>query len=533
MKRKTLFVVLVVLLIAAGRLFAGGGQEAGSSSGAVKITATYRTYGGIPSDTIAGKAWHELMEKKTGQKLDITWNFIPQSEYAEKINVILAANDLTDLTFIQGRAAAAPYEGQGVFENLANHWSALPAYDAYLKLVPYGKEKVTNSDGTIYGLFGGEVPRLKQGVGIYTTPAVRYDVFQQLGIKIPETVEETIDAARKLKAAYPDRYPVSMGHGWWALALRNTYKTNTGIYWDGSNYVYGPLSDNYRAMLTTLNRLYTEKLLDPESFTDNDDARARKATNGSSLMMLGIWSLTPGEWMRAAENNMVWALTLAPSDPAYGTPWQGVTNVNEYTIAYNGEGTYIKAGAKNMDTLLKIANASYEADTIRLITWGIEGLTYTLKSDGSPTFVEKFHQAADFWAVGDEYGIRASAKFRPGLQGPIDTFAFIECAPKDNAIIDGKFVQVPYETAFPNQPWPTSPWIPPYEKSPPIAFTPDENNANSVITTAVQTYVDEETMKFITGERNFNQWNAFVTQVRNMNIQTVLDMYNRKAAPYK
>jgi putative aldouronate transport system substrate-binding protein len=434
------------------------------------------------------------------------------------------------------RAIAAPYEGQGVFENLADHWSKLPTYDAFLKQVPYGMQKISNSDGTIYGLFGGEVPRLKQGVGIYTTPAIRYDIFQQLGIKVPATVDEYLDAARKLKAAYPNTYPVAFT-GWWPLSFLNTYKTKDGIYWDGSNYVYGPLSDNYRTVLTVLNRLYTEKLIDPESFTDNADAQTRKAINGSNFIQLGVWFNGIDDWNNNTETKVNWALIPSPSDPAYGTPWQGVTNVNEYTVAYNGEATYIKAGAKNLDTLLKIGDASYDPETIRLISWGLEGQTYTLKSDGTPTFMDNIRNSgkASFWLAGDDWGMRSSSKYRPGLQGPIDTLAFIDCASPQNAIINGQFVQVPYETAFPDQPWPTSPWIPPTELAPPIAFTPDENNANSSIMTAINTYRDEQAMKFITGEIAINtaNWNTFVTQIRNMNIQSVLDMYNRKAAPYK
>ncbi|MDR0669824.1 MAG: extracellular solute-binding protein [Treponema sp.] len=536
MTKKTFALFLVVLLLAVTGLFAGGNQAAGSANdGAVRITATYAHFGGIPTDTIVGKAWHALMEQKTGQKLDIVWNYIPYAEYAEKINVILATNDLTDLTFIMSRSIAAPYEGQGVFVNLAEHWAKLPAYNAFLKQVPYGMEKVANSDGTIYGLFGGETPRLSQGVAINATPAIRYDVFQRLGIKVPGTVDEVLDAARKLKAAYPGKYPVHFGHGWWALSILNTYKTSQGIYWDGSRYVFGPLSDNYRAALTLLNRLYTEGLLDPESFTDNDDTRTRKALNGDAQMLLGIWFNTIDDWNTNTEANVNWALIPAVSDPAYGTPWQSVQNENEYVVAHNGEATYIKAGARNLDTLLKIGDASYDPETIRLISWGIEGQTYTVKADGTPTFMDNIRNSpkGSFWIAGDDWGMRASSKYRPGLQGPIDARNFLDCAPPQNAVINGQFVQTPYETAFPDEPWPTSPWISPNLFAPPIAFTPDENNANSSIMTAVNTYVTEETMKFITGERNFNQWNAFTAQIRNLNIQTVLDMYNRKAAPYK
>jgi putative aldouronate transport system substrate-binding protein len=532
MTKKTFAVSLVMLLLISAGLFARGNQAA-SSSGGLRITATYRSYGGIPTDTIIGKAWHALMEQKTGQKLDIVWNYIPQGEYGEKINVILAANDLTDLTFIHSRSVAAPYEGQGIFVNLAEHWDKFPAYDAYLKQVPYGMQKVSNPDGTVYGLFGGEIPRLSQGVAIYTTPAIRYDVFQQLGIKAPETVDELLDAARKLKAAYPDKYPVHAGSWEWEVVF-HTYKTGRGIYWDGSNYVFGPLSDNYRAALTLLNRMYTERLLDPESFTDNTDALNRKALNGDIFIRLGQWFNGIDDWNNNTEVKVNWALILSPTDPAYGMPWQGVTNVNEYTVSHNGEGTYIKAGARNLDTLLKIGDMSYDPETIRLISWGLEGQTYTLKSDGTPTFMDVIRNSEKgFWAAGDDWGMRSSNSFRPGLQGPIDTRAFIDCAPAENAIINGRFVQTPYETAFPDQPWPTSPWISPSQLAPPIAFNPDENNANSSIMTAVDTYVTEETMKFITGERNFNQWDAFVAQIRNLNVQTVLDMYNRKAATFR
>jgi putative aldouronate transport system substrate-binding protein len=475
------------------------------------------------------------MEQKTGQKLDFVWNYIPQAEYPEKLNVILAANDLTDLTFIPSRSIASPYEGQGVFEDLAKHWDKLPTYDAFLKQVPYGMQKISNPDGSIYGLFGGGYPQYPtdMGVSVYVVPAIRYDLFQELGLKAPETVDEFLDAARKLKAAYPGKYPVHVGY--WSPALLGTYKTGGDIYWDGSQYVFGPLSDNYRAALTLLNRMYTEQLIDPESFADNADAEYRKALNGDALMFIGQWVSYVDDWNANTEFKGNWAMILNPTDPAYGTPWQTIENSHDYVIAHNGEGTYIKAGARNLDTLLKIGDLSYDPDTIRLISWGLEGQTYTLNSDGLPTFMDNIrnHPSGSVWLAGNDWGMRTSSQYRPGLQGPIDARAFVDVVAPSNLVRNGQFLQTPLVFAFLDQPWPTSPWIPPNSLAPPIAFNPDENNANASIMTAINTYVAEETMKFITGERNFNQWNAFVTQIRNLNIQTVLDMYNRKAAAFK
>jgi putative aldouronate transport system substrate-binding protein len=528
MKNKILFTAVLAALVLGQKVFAGGGGQ--SAGGGVNISATYAHFGGIPTDTAVGKAWLELMEKKTGTKLNIAWNYIPYAEYGDKINLLLAANDLTDLTFIMSRSAAAPYEAQGSFVDLSKHWSKLTNYQAYLKEVPYGMQRIANSDGTIYGFFGGEIPRLDKGVAIYNPMAIRYDTFQRLNIKPPETTVELLDAARKLKAAYPDKYPVSWGGG---SQLVNTYKTSDGIYWDGSSFQFGPMEDNYRRMLVFLNQLYAEKLLDPESFNDQNDDRARKALNGSTFIMLGVWFNHIDTWNANAESDALWADILVVTDPSFGPGWQSIGNVNERTISGNGEGTYIKYNAKNLDLLLKLGDLSYDPETIRLISWGVEGLTYRVQPNGVPTFVDKFHQASNFWLVGDEYGMRASSKYRPGLQGPIDTRAFIDCAPRENIIINGRLVETPMETAFPDQPWPSSPWIPTNNFAPPIAFTPEENTGNAAVMNAVNTYVAEQRMKFITGEANLSQWNAYVDRIKGLNVQAVLDMHNKKAAAFR
>jgi putative aldouronate transport system substrate-binding protein len=526
---KRILAALLIGIICCGALFAGGGSQARASGGAVRITATYPHFGGIPTDTpIGGKAWLELMEKKTGSKLDIAWNYIPFSEYREKMNILLAANDISDLTYITSRTPAIPYERQGLFEDISKHWDKLPNYQAFLAKSPYGMEKVTNSDGTRYFFPSGSLQRKEKGLFIGNPFAIRQDTFQQLNIKPPATTDELLEAGRKLKAAYPDKYPIT----WWSFALPYTYKTNTGLYWNGSRFVYGPTEDNYRAMLVFLNRLYTEKLLDPETFTQNDETRTRKALNGSNFIQLGHYEDALIRWTNVAGSTAEWAFTLAPTDPAIGPGWQSVWNVNENEIN-TGESTYIKAGAKNMDLLLRLCDLSYDPEVIRLQNWGLEGVTYTLKPDGKPTYVAKFHEAENFWLVGDDYGIRISSKYRPGLQGPADYGAIFDVEKPLRAYLNGQYVMVKWPEAFDDRVFPTDPWVPPHTRTPPVQFTPDEANANSTILTAVQTYIDEQRVKFITGDADFNQWNDYLNRIKSMNIDSVLDMYNRKAAAFR
>jgi putative aldouronate transport system substrate-binding protein len=407
----------------------------------------------------------------------------------------------------------------------------MPNYQAYLNRVPYGKERITNPDGSIYFSASGTYPRVKDGLFIGNPSVVRYDTFQKLGIKVPTTTDELLDAGRKLKAAYPNTYPIS----WYAgHSFAFAFKTSTEIYWNGSAYSYGPIENNFRTYLTFLNKLYSEGLLDPETFTQNDETRTRKALNGSSFYMLGFWEDQLVNWNN--KTDAVWAFSKSVSDPTIGTGWQGVFFDYEYSIGIS-EATYVKAGAKNMDTLIKLCDASFDPETVRLVTWGVEGTSYTLKSDGNPTYVQKYHDApnGNYWLVGDDYGTRISSKYRPGIQGVWDLGAAIDALPPQPVVIDNKYVETVWPLAFPEVHYPNDPQFPPWGKAYPITFSADESNANASLMNAITTYYNEQYVKFITGEAKLDNatWNDYVSRIRGMNLQRVLDSYNSKAAAFK
>jgi putative aldouronate transport system substrate-binding protein len=250
--------------------------------------------------------------------------------------------------------------------------------------------------------------------------------------------------------------------------------------------------------------------------------------------MLGFWEDQLVNWNNKTE--AVWAFTKSVNDPAIGTGWQGVFFNYEYSIGLE-EATYVKAGAKNMDTLIKLCDASFDPETIKLVTWGVEGVSYTLKSDGSPTYVQKYHDApnGNYWIVGDDYGTRISSKYRPGLQGVWDLGSTVDPLPPQPAVIDNKYVEVVWPLAFPDVHYPTDPQFPPWGKAYPISFSSDESNANASVMNAITTYYNEQNVKFITGETKLDNttWNDYVNRVKGMGLQRVLDSYNAKAAAFK
>lgn len=486
-------------------------------------------FGKLPTETIVHQTWEKLMSEKTGCDITFKFNYVPYAEYSEKQNIALASGDFPDMISVMDKKLTDPYEDQDIFVELSQYKDLTPNYLKYVDSIEYGRSKVENSDGEYYGFLNVENPRLTQGIGIYTTTAYRYDIFQKENIEIPKTTEEFYQAATKLKTAYPDKFPVSRGKGnAWASFETLTFKTADEIFWDGSEYKYGPTTENYKDMLTYLNKLYSEKLLDPESLTEDSDAHTKKALNGTNFMQMGEWFTTSHDWNLNKESNVQWVNALSPSDEKYGKAWQSVSNVNESNL---GAGLLtINSDSENIDLIVKICDLQYTDDVIELVTWGIEGESFTRTADGTPTFVDEIKNADNPWAAGDKWGMRASAGTRPGLQLAIDTRAFIDFAPNDPCYLDGKLVEMPWEKAFPNEKWRESELISPNVFAPPLSFTTEEAQSNSTVMTAVQTMVDEYKIKFIKGDEPLANWDKYVKSVTDMGYQAVVDLYNTKAA---
>lgn len=507
-----------------------GGTEGGSSTAAetpesATVGVMIPHFGVLPNETPVGKAWEEKMDEMMECDITFEWNFVPYAEYTEKANIALASADFPDLFQVMDSNALIPYKDQDIFVELSGYTDLMPNFMEKVEQVRYGKEKLYDGDGHFYGFNNISLPRLEQGVGIYTIPTYRYDVFEEHGLTIPETTDEFYETAKQLKELYPDTYPITRS---WATNETYIFHTGDAIFWNGDAYEYGPVSENYKAMLTWLNKLYTEGLLDPECFTEDTDMHKQKMLTGKVFMSLGEWFNDDVNINNNEESDAYWVNALPPSDAAIGPSWLQVDNVNEITMG--GEPIIINSQAENLELLIKLCDIQYTDEVIELVTWGIEGESYTRGDDGKPTFIDEIKTAADPWSAGDKYGMRASAGSRPGLQRALDSYAFLDFAPNDACYIDGEVVEMPWEAAWPDISWPDSEQIAPNIFAPPITFTNDEAQNNSTIMTAVQTMVDEYKLKFIKGEEPLSNWDSYVQAVEGMGYQQVVDLYNEKAA---
>ncbi|GGD49220.1 extracellular solute-binding protein [Paenibacillus nasutitermitis] len=532
-RAKMLSLVMVCLLVFSASACTNNNEAADDSkdSDTLTFSVTLSSQGVDNENSLAGKEWKKQMEAKLGKKLNIKFNYIPASEYDEKVKLMIASDDMTDFFVTPLFYDITDMAKEGQILELSQYKELMPNYMNYLSKVNNGMARVTNSEGEMYSFKETSTPRfpLDKGMLVQNVSAYRYDVFKANNIKIPQTLDEFYDAAVKLKQLYPDKYPIDTKWN----SLRSLFSANhvkDDIYWDGSKYVYGIFDEGYKDAIQFANKLYSEKLLDPEYTIDTDDTIKKKALNGDTFMWLTQWFTEPGDYTRTANDDKIYAVSLYPDNPKYGTAWQEVANGNTPDL---GWATFcISSKTKNPEDLIKLIDLQYSDENIRLVTWGIEGTTYKIGEDGNPTFMDSFKTAKDPWAEGDKYGIRASKKYNPGLQMVNDAKAFVDFAATDYTFFDNKYEEVPIEKSpyLTSLPMPKNDYIPSWFSEPAIQFTPDESQEISEIMNPIKTFVTEEQAKYVSGKASFDSWSKFIDQVKKMgDTDKVLKIYNDAA----
>lgn len=497
----------------------------------MRFSVTLPANGVDNPNSLVGKEWHKSMEAYMGKKVEIEYNYIPSSEYDEKVKLMIASDDLTDFFVTPLFYDTTEMAEQGQLLELGQYKDLMPNYMNYIGRVKNGMKRVTDAEGNMFTFKETSTPRFPEdrGMLIQNTSAYRYDVFEANNIKIPETLDEFYGAAKKLKELYPDKYPVATKWN----SLRSLFSANhirDEIFWDGEKYVYGVLDEGYKDALQFANKLYAEKLLDPEYTIDTDDTLKRKALNGDNLMWLTQWFTTPAEYTRTADDGKIFAVSLYPDNPKYGKAWQEVVNGNTPDLGWGVYG--VSSKVENPEELIKFIDYQYSDEMIQLITWGIEGTTYTIGEDGVPTFVDSLKTAKDPWLEGDKYGMRASRNHNPGLQMVSDARAFVDFAATDYTVFNGKYEEVPIEKAefLTSLPMPENDYVPSWLSEPSIQLTGSESQRVSEIMNPIKTFVTEEQAKFVAGKNSFDNWQAFIDKVKKMgNIDEALKIYNDAA----
>ncbi|MGO4269079.1 extracellular solute-binding protein [Paenibacillus sp. TAF58] len=438
------------------------------------------------------KVWQYLKEK-TGVTLDV--QLPPGNLLEDALAMTVASGDMPDLMWTQTKVLADKFGQQGALVNILDYVKDMPNLKAWMAKYPTEAQNVLASDGKMYVF-----PNQGLGESNRRTWMYREDVFKKLGLTTPNTWDELYETLKKLKAAYPDSYPLTFRNGLKYLydfgasfnVPAEVEKLKASVYYDNAvkEWKYAPIQKDYMTMLTYMNKFYKESLI-PKDFLTIDTKMWQDivSTNRAFITLDYIGRIDFYNSALRKDNPQFTMNFMAPPAGA------GSTRKNAYT-QFTEEGFMVSSKSKNIKEVMKYIDFFYSEEGKKLVSWGKEGET----TNGT-TFINKYTDIADM-------------RKKTGLStdGAYTWFDF-----NAHISVSSPELQAAYKAA------------PQYDsdKNIVLAFTPEEQQTLSTKGNALNANRDENFSKFIMGTRNFNEWDKFIEEQKKLGYEEIVNIYKK------
>lgn len=453
--------------------------------------------------------WSELT-KRTNVTLEPT--VVPMSDYEQKRSLLVGA----------GKAPMIiPKTYPGQEEAYVSSGAILPV-SQYLDLMPNLSEKIEKwglednfeglrqADGEFYVL-----PGVHEDVWQDYTVAFRTDILEELGLEAPKDWDEFRDVLAAIKTAYPDSYPLSDRFKGDSLlnVVAMTFGTSAGWGWDAATwneddekFEFTGATEEYRAFIEYLHSLVEDGLIDPESFTQDDDSAIQKFVSGKSFAISSNAQTVVNDY-RPALTETVPGATVAkiplPAGPAGNVVAE--TSRLENGIMINAEALE----SENFTAMMQFIDWLWYSDEgAEFVKWGVEGTTYEKDADGTRTL------AADVDYVGLHPGaakhLQKDFGFSAGVFAYGGATELLESTFSDEELA---FQAVMKEKDV-------LPLAPPYP------LEEAEREQATLLETPLSDTAKQATLRFILGQRDLSEWDDYVSELEAKGTTKYLDLVN-------
>lgn len=469
------------------------------------------------SDAAAYKEMQDYILKETGIKVEVIMPPSDAGASTEKLNLLLAGGDQIDAWWGNWR----DYANDGIIIPLTDYVKSPEAKALYDLWEPWGAwEKVSDETGTIWA-----IPRMTD-----TTPYpvfVRNDWLAQLNMEMPKTLEELNKYLYQVKTkdlyGNGETIPLILEKGGSGNVLdRAEYTFLGGFVKTGNNKWLDPtdnkikpewIADGYTDFLKQLHQWYKDGIIHKESFTMDADTIKQNISKGSVGATCVWYSRVTLTDHLLRENLPNFDRKVTPY--VFGIQEAGLTGANgnllQTTAKSGSTGLVISSKCKHPEAVMKFVEWSFEWENYVTEMHGLkdkywkydpaienaEQLKRIVKIEGNPTYArdflvslglplevqtteyddEKYQRMHNFW-----------------LQNHLDDYQTTLPAGAEKGIV-----------------WDSA------------ALT--ENIPNL---TDLETYKDEELIKFITGSRSFDTWDAFLKECEQLGLNDYIAEYTRQ-----
>ena len=452
--------------------------------------------------------FYQELEKRTNVKVKFEHPAVGSE--AEQFNLLIASGKLPDVieynftTYPGGPEKAISDKVIIPLNDIVEQHA--PNLKAYLDANPEMKKEISTDNGTIYAF-----PALGTGNSNVSSGLVlRKDWLDELGLGVPETIEEWTNVLTQFKEKKGAKTPLTMTLAEFKSERFNgAFGIGIGFYLDGGQVKYGPIEPGYKDYLTQLNAWYKDGLLDPDFATQDGAAKDAKATNGSAGAFPAFIGSAMGKYLTANKD----------SNPAYDlvAAQHPVLNKGEeprfFTAAYDYRGENsagITPANKNAERTAAWLDYLYSEEGNLLKSFGVEGTTYSLEGD-YPKYTDLIVNNPDGLSIGD-----AMAKY------------LRVSTPSPGFVGDDRYTEQYY--SFDQQKHAVKLFNQYYDnlkdtRLPRVTPTVDEGQELSSIMAEVNTYFEEMFMQFVMGAAPIAEFDGYTAQLKKMGIERAIEIY--------
>lgn len=444
------------------------------------------------------------LEKQTG----VTVEFLhpPADQAKEQFNLMIASRELPDVIVYNWLSYPGGPENaidDGIIIPINDLLdSSAPNLASVLKDNPDVDKQVRTDSGTAYGF-----PALT--LGDYNTFGgliMRQDWLDDLGLDVPETMDEWTNVLRKFrdekgatapftsKLWYLQNKPLFMG----------AYGVGYDFYMDNGTVKYGPMEEGYREYLTTFNTWYEEGLLDPD-FASIDGATVdSQILNDKTGAFFGYIGGGIGKYLDAttSEEFDLVAVQYPVVNKGDEPEFVMVTNkFRNFTAA-------ITTACENPEEVAAWLDYMYSEEGHMLKNFGLEGLTYTVEN-GEAVYTDLIMNNPDGLAMSNALAKYMQANYpAPGM----DDDRYLEQYYVHQQQKDALGTYAMYADNASNV------------LLPPVTATPDESDELASLYAEIKTYKEEMELKFIMGIEPMENFDRYVEQLKSMQVERVIEL---------
>ena len=492
----------------------------------------------------------QYYENLTG--ITVNWSVVNSDQYLEKLNLMMAGGDEMDIYTTKNKTLSKTlvykYGTQGIILPINSFFDTCESYylDNILSQDEAWRTGVTAPNGDIYGFNDvGSCFHCSYPVKMWVNKVW----MDNLGITPPTTPDEFYDMLVRFKNEDAngngdpnDEVPLSNcteatgSSSYMAGYLMNAFtysnpRTKYLYVKDGSAAVSFN-QEGWREGLRYLNKLYSEGLMDPESYIQ--DRTTMKARNDSGEHP--IFGAVPAQHTTVITNGNLddrWKEYIA-LPPLTGPDGLCITT-NTSLSNYDNFRTMISGSSKNPELAFRFCDGLFASQEIGLLHgFGEENVRWHYAKEGE---LGKDGQQALYSNVTEDDKIPQEGE--PYYNNYCWGSMFANYATNHSKWASPNDMSIPGTASFERYLYVNTE---PYEAKkadismvmPSFFFSEEDNAEIARLQTTIINYVDESTAAFVTGNKSIdNDWDAYITELGNLGLADYLAIYQRYYDEYK